>query len=76
MVEIAPGGKLTVLAQEADGKVGSRDLDVAIAEKLRHHFTEKHKSDPLGGGANSKAKVTARLLQAAEKAKQTLSTLS
>jgi len=74
VVEIAPG-RMEVLSQEADGKVGSRDLDVALAEKFRAHFIEKHKVDPLGGSANSKAKVTARLLQAAEKAKQTLSTI-
>lgn len=61
-------GKLTVSAAAHDRKLGGRDFDELIAKKIAAAFQAKHNDDPWN---NPKARM--KLMDAAEKAKKTLS---
>jgi len=61
-------GKLVVKATTFDRTLGGRDFDLAVAEWIAGEFRAKHKCDPM-----SSPKPRMKLLDAAEKAKKTLS---
>jgi heat shock protein 4 len=61
-------GKLTVVAAAHDRNLGGRNFDELIAKKIAAAFKAKHGDDPW---ENPKARL--KLLDAAEKAKKTLS---
>ena len=61
-------GKLTVKSTTYDRTLGGRDFDMRVAEWIAAEFRAKHKCDPM-----SSPKPRMKLLDAAEKAKKTLS---
>jgi heat shock 70kDa protein 4 len=61
-------GKLTVVAAAHDRNLGGRNFDELIARKIAAAFQAKHNADPW-----SNAKARMKLIDAAEKAKKTLS---
>lgn len=61
-------GKLTVKSTAYDRTLGGRDFDLKVAEWIAGEFRAKHKCDPM-----SQPKPRMKLLDAAEKAKKTLS---
>jgi len=61
-------GKLTVVAAAHDRNLGGRNFDDLIAKKIAAAFKAKHGDDPF---TNPKARM--KLMDAAEKAKKTLS---
>jgi len=68
-------GKLTVVAEAADAELGARALDSKLVQKLLEHFKASKGGVDLLKTASNPARVRARLQAAAEKAKQTLSTI-
>jgi len=65
-------GKLIVKSTQYDEDLGGRDFDMAIANWFASKFEEKFKGK-LSGKPMEKPKVAIKLLNAAEKAKKTLS---
>ncbi|KAG7338373.1 molecular chaperone DnaK [Nitzschia inconspicua] len=65
-------GKLIIKSANFDEDLGGRDFDQAIANWLADKFSEKFKNK-LSGDPKTKPKVMLKLLDAAEKAKKTLS---
>lgn len=65
-------GKLTVKTAQFDTDCGGRDFDMLIAQWIAGKFEEKYKGK-LSGKPMEKPKTLLKLLDAAEKAKKTLS---
>jgi len=60
-------GRLEIVAEASDPNLGGRDIDWLVAQHFAKEFKEKHDADPM---TNPKAFI--KLLDASEKAKQTL----
>jgi len=71
LVSFEPG-KLVVKSAFSDESLGGRDFDLAIAQWISTKFQEKYKNK-LSADPMEKPKVRIKLLDAAERAKKTLS---